>query len=432
MNIGFISVRLGGLDGVSLETDKWVQVLKRRGHKCFFCTGEILDKPGYSFVTERSYPELKKAKIIPRMRLKYKENIRIRRLKYSDKEDLLTKLVENEVKAIKKDIIKWIEKKKIDLLIVENASCNPLHISLGIAIARIIRGEEIPAILHHHDFAWERRGIGKENRIYENYIKYYFPFDHRKVKHVVINKVAKVELKKRYKIKSIVIPNVFNYKERFKVKDNFNKNFRKDFDLEEKDIIALAPVRVVPRKDLKTAIKIVAELDKRLDQHVVLVITGFTTDVGKPHETSLRRSAEKLNCDVRFIGDRIKARRYKTDGKRYYSLWDVYPYADLIVYPSIWEGWGNAFGEALAFKKLIVVRRYLIYRTDIEPLGFKTISFNKYGKNVINRIIHHLNHSEEIKQMAENNFEIAKRKLNYDLLDRKLRRTIKKLNEQII
>ncbi len=432
MNIGFISVRFGGLDGVSLETDKWVQVLKRMGHKCFFCTGEIMDKPGYSFITERSYPEIKKAKIIPRMKLKYKENIRIRRLRYSDKEDLLIHLVENEVKAIKKDLIKWVKKKKIDLLIVENASCNPIHLPLGIATSRLIQGEDIPAILHHHDFSWERIRVGKENRIYENYIKYYFPFDHRKVKHVVINKVAKTELKKRYKIKSIVIPNVFNYKKRFKVKDNFNKNFRNDFDLEKNDIIALAPVRVVPRKDLKTAIKIVAELDKRLDQHVVLVITGFTTDAGKPHETNLRRSAEKLNCDVRFIGDRIKARRYKIDGKRYYSLWDVYPYADFIVYPSIWEGWGNAFGEALAFKKLIVVRRYPIYRTDIEPLGFKTISFNKYGKNVINRIIYHLNHPEEIKQMAENNFEIAKRKLNYDLVEKKLKRIIERLDEQII
>ena len=101
------------------------------------------------------------------------------------------------------------------------------------------------------------------------------------------------------------------------VSNNFNKYFNEDFNLDSKDIIVLAPVRVVPRKDLRTAIKIVAALDKRLDKHVVLVITGYTTDVGKPHERNLRRLAERLNCDVRFIGDRIKARRYKVKGKTY-------------------------------------------------------------------------------------------------------------------
>lgn len=33
--IGIISIRLGGLDGVSLEVDKWVKVLKRMGWQVF-------------------------------------------------------------------------------------------------------------------------------------------------------------------------------------------------------------------------------------------------------------------------------------------------------------------------------------------------------------------------------------------------------------
>jgi len=45
MNIGFISNRLAGTDGVSLEIEKWSRVLKRMGHAIFFC-GEELD--GYS------------------------------------------------------------------------------------------------------------------------------------------------------------------------------------------------------------------------------------------------------------------------------------------------------------------------------------------------------------------------------------------------
>ena len=39
--IGFVSTRLAGTDGVSLEVAKWVQVLNGLGHECFFFAGEL-------------------------------------------------------------------------------------------------------------------------------------------------------------------------------------------------------------------------------------------------------------------------------------------------------------------------------------------------------------------------------------------------------
>ena len=42
--VGFISTRLAGTDGVSLETQKWAEVLSQEGHECFFMAGE-LDTP---------------------------------------------------------------------------------------------------------------------------------------------------------------------------------------------------------------------------------------------------------------------------------------------------------------------------------------------------------------------------------------------------
>ena len=41
MNIGFISTRLAGVDGVSLETQKLAKVFREMGHDCFFCAGEL-------------------------------------------------------------------------------------------------------------------------------------------------------------------------------------------------------------------------------------------------------------------------------------------------------------------------------------------------------------------------------------------------------
>ena len=41
MHIGFISTRLNGTDGVSLEVEKWAKVLRRMGHELFYCAGEL-------------------------------------------------------------------------------------------------------------------------------------------------------------------------------------------------------------------------------------------------------------------------------------------------------------------------------------------------------------------------------------------------------
>ena len=40
-NIGFISTRLSGTDGVSLETEKWIDVLKEMGHDIYIVAGRF-------------------------------------------------------------------------------------------------------------------------------------------------------------------------------------------------------------------------------------------------------------------------------------------------------------------------------------------------------------------------------------------------------
>lgn len=43
-NVGFVSFRIAGTDGVSLELKKWADVLEPAGFKCFYLGGE-LDTP---------------------------------------------------------------------------------------------------------------------------------------------------------------------------------------------------------------------------------------------------------------------------------------------------------------------------------------------------------------------------------------------------
>ena len=61
-----------------------------------------------------------------------------------------------------------------------------------------------------------------------------------------------------------------------------------------------------------------------------------------------------------------------------YSIDDVNQNADLVTYPSSYEGFGNAFPEAIYFKRAIVVNRYSIFVEDIEPRGFDVIPFESF------------------------------------------------------
>ena len=66
------------------------------------------------------------------------------------------------------------------------------------------------------------------------------------------------------------------------------------------------------------------------------------------------------------------------DGRRVYTLADVYPQADLVTYPSSIEGFGNAFLEAVYHRRPLVVNRYSIYEIDIKPHGFRVVEFDNY------------------------------------------------------
>jgi len=51
---------------------------------------------------------------------------------------------------------------------------------------------------------------------------------------------------------------------------------------------------------------------------------------------------------------------------------------NMVTYPSTFEGFGNAFMEAVYFHKPIVVNRYSIYTKDIKPRGFRAVELDGY------------------------------------------------------
>ena len=61
-NVGFISTRLAGTDGVSLETAKWAKIFKEEGYTDYYMAGELDTPPDRSYLLEEahfSHPEVK-------------------------------------------------------------------------------------------------------------------------------------------------------------------------------------------------------------------------------------------------------------------------------------------------------------------------------------------------------------------------------------
>ena len=79
-----------------------------------------------------------------------------------------------------------------------------------------------------------------------------------------------------------------------------------------------------------------------------LVISHASGDEGYEYEHFIREYAQRMGVPTLFISDIIKDKRGKTeDNRNIYTLQDVYPQAALVTCPSDFEGFGNAFLEAI-------------------------------------------------------------------------------------
>ena len=126
--------------------------------------------------------------------------------------------------------------------------------------------------------------------------------------------------------------------------------------------------------------------------------------------------------DVRFIAHRVGATRGRNaDGQKVYTLSDVYPHADLITYPSYYEGFGNAFLEAVYFGKPVVVNTYAVYARDINPLGFKTVELTQLVTKDVVEQVRALLHDQALRQdWARTNYALGVKYFSYAVARRKL------------
>ncbi|HJR80079.1 MAG TPA: glycosyltransferase family 4 protein [Anaerolineales bacterium] len=403
--IGFVSTRFAGSDGVSLETRKWAHVLQRLGQSVYYFAGKSDQPEEVSFVVPEAHflhPDVKKISDIS-----YRSKTRPPEMTHRI----------HELRSYLKDrLYEFIQKYDLDMLIAENALSIPMNIPLGLALTEVIAETGIPVIGHHHDFYWERKRF-LVNCI-GDYLEMAFPPRLPSIEHVVINSLAATEMGKRRGIDITIVPNVMDYDNPPAPPDEYTASVRADLGIEPGQYFFLQPTRPVQRKGIEYAL----ELVRRLGENAKLVISHAGGDEGSEYEEHVKLIADLLKVQVNFVSDIIKPERGTTkDGRKVYSLEDVYSQADLVTIPSLLEGFGNAFLEAVYFRRPLFINTYTIYSIDIRPKGFKAAEFTGFvNEKTIDHVRKILNDRGFAEEMTEHNYQLAKKYYSYTVLERQL------------
>jgi glycosyltransferase involved in cell wall biosynthesis len=274
----------------------------------------------------------------------------------------------------------------------------------------------MPAIGHHHDFMWERSRY-MVNCVWD-FLDMAFPPSLPSLRHVTINSQASRELSQRIGVSSRRIPNVMDFDNPPAPPDSYTDMLRADLGIAEDEYFILQPTRVIRRKGIEHAI----ELVRRLDLKTRLVISHASGDEGDDYAERIFSFAELLGVNVVFADKHVGLHRATApDGHRIYALSDVYPHADLVTYPSILEGFGNAFLEAVYYSRPILVNNYTIYALDIKPKGFQAIDFDGFiTSEAISGVRRALLDKDYVRQVTEHNYALAKRYFSYTALEEQL------------
>jgi glycosyltransferase involved in cell wall biosynthesis len=432
--IAFCQHRLGRTDGVSLEVDKWRVVLERMGHTVHYIAGND-DVPGGHFI-----PELYPFHPVTQRIIK---NATRERVDYPDEPALLAE-IDAHKRIVKEKMIRILDALKPDVIVPNNLLSVGYNIPGMIALSEILSETGLRAICHSHDFWWEDSGEVNPTgpgivALYRRHVPPALP----NVRHVVINRLAQRALKERRGLDARVVPNVFDFDQPPWRPDDYNRDFRKAIGINASDLMVLQATRILDRKAIELAIDVVAELNRsdtrsRLESaplydgrrfgrrdRIVLVCAGYVEGIGlsATYHANLVAKAKDLNVDIRWVADIVQHSRGEKNGKKIYSLWDSYTAADLVTYPSVWEGWGNQLIEAIFAKLPVVLFEYPVYVSDLKEVGFEAVSLgDRIAKkdarglvtidytrieNAVQSILRYLQNPAARRAAVEKNFRLA-------------------------
>ncbi|MGD9366812.1 MAG: hypothetical protein PVH87_14015 [Desulfobacteraceae bacterium] len=420
--IGICHYKIGKTDGVSLEIVKREKMLKRMGHRVILITGTS----GFSHEDQKKHNIF----IIPELDFDYPkghshidlainiENIKKNafagfRLNENDRyvnEKTLLDNIDTVADKIAERFLEKFDENDLDYLFLHNIFSHGRHIAAAKAFYTILKKMNAQVIAVNHDFyeSYEgrysvRAGFNGVQAILDKYVPPTLPH----LKHVTINSIWKKRLEKKLNQKGvqldteiIVFPDTFDFEQHPWIPDDYNSDMLQTFQIKSNDLLILQATRIVKRKAIELTIDLIAELNKRkkeligrklyngkiLDEtsEIVLAFAQSEEQDAITYKQELIDRMRAKGVRYRFLYDRIGHQRNENGEHKQYSLWDAYVFADMVSYPSIWEGFGNQFLEAVFAKKPIILFEYPVFVADIQQGGYHYVSLgskNRTGKN---------------------------------------------------
>lgn len=219
-----------------------------------------------------------------------------------------------------------------DIVVVENLCSLPLNPAAAGVVAEVLRGRR--AVLHHHDLPWQR----------ERFTSSPPPPDDPAWLHVTINDISGRQLAERG-IRATTVRNAFEPDPPF----GERRATRDALFLGRDDLLVVQPTRAIARKGIEAAVA----LSEALGAAYWLV---GPTEEG--YGLALQRILERA---------RVRVMRGLPVGR---GIADAYAAADVVAFPSTWEGFGNPVIEAALYRKPLALRRYPV-ALELEAYGFR-------------------------------------------------------------
>jgi glycosyltransferase involved in cell wall biosynthesis len=303
-----LSFRLGGTDGVSVVAATWIDALRSMGFEVVTVAGEG--------PVDRTVPDL----AIGRW------------------PDGLAG-VEGPGAASAAEIVALtaeVDAALADarLVVVENLGTIPMNLPAARAVARARAGR--PTLWHHHDPAWQRARYAGLDEL---------PRDDRAWRHVTINDLTRDQLRGRG-IEAVTVRNGFDVHAAPGDRDAE----RARVGLAADELVVVHPVRAIERKGVPDAIRLAEALD------ATYWLTGPAEEgYGPTLDAELDAAARR---GVRVL--------HEPGG----STADLFAAADVIAFPSTWEGFGNPPVEAAIHRRPAAVGHYPVAE-ELRALGFE-------------------------------------------------------------
>ena len=432
--IAIISGKLGDVDGVSLEVDKWIRLLKRRGHEVFTIAGKYSSNlsdlpPDHQISCEEiqfaSPEQIYYEKLVfPHL---YRRPPHIGEERKKEIADSL----EIEGAEVANVLFEHIQANDIDVLIAQNTNAMPMTLLGGMGVYKLATEKRIATIFHHHDFWWERSRFS--NSHIEPLLSRIMPPHDPGLEHVVLSSYAAHILRSIKRVQPRIIPNCEDFDAPV-ARDDYNGQFRSDLGFRENDLLIVQPTRIVRRKRIEDSVALVGrllevypELSDRI-KFLVSLYQGDEPDV--QYIIEIKKLAASCNVSLHLISDRVASRRgVDEEGNKIYTNRDVLVNANLVTYLPVWEGFGNALLEAVAARAPVAVSTYLVYKTDLKIMGFQNIELlDRYKSDgtleipdrVVDEVYEVLTNPQMGSKMAERNFQIGKKYFGLSTLNSRL------------